>query len=585
MAVGSVLNMPGRTGAGTIPVTQAEAGYITPEGKISPTSTAFISTDLRDDHPISFLYSDSYSVNPEIVDPATLTGSVRLDSQGKLQCSSCHDPHDDTNPKLLRIAFGTGSPLCTTCHDKLYWDTMPSIHRDSTATWNGLGENPWHIDLENAGYSDDTPQLHGCFSCHRSHGGAAGMMLLKGVDPVNPSQVGEEWTCIPCHNGNMASNIDAMLNKLSRHPVKENYGLHNPLRYPLSSDPVRENLENINTSSRHSECQDCHNPHASKIGSHTQGDNVIGNSLLGSWGVQPTWGAVGSPATTYNIIDFTDTGPDKLEAYLCLKCHSYYSYGFNPPTVPSGNADGSVVVEADPTIDFNPSNLSFHPVFEIGRNLPPSTANLNWPNNGLGLTNTFMYALDAIKYPVRHDSRITCSDCHGSSNVNDPKGPHGSDQRWILRGNETGIGSPQNFCYNCHRRDVYGDEGYIGPYANYSRVPHPVDGLGVNSPPYQSGANLGNNSNKWGILCLTCHGGEVTGGIHGTNTGPGTGGGIDDLGERMLNGASLIGTTRATTLSEVRLWVKNIQDAVNNWDTGIGGCYNDCIGVTATYDY
>ncbi len=582
MAVGSILNMPGVEGAGIIPVT---GDGITTEGKISPASTAFIGTDLRDDHPISFLYSDSYPYNPEIVDPSTLTGPVKLDSAGKIQCSSCHDPHDDTNPKFLHIPFGTGSPLCTACHNKLYWDTMPSIHRDSLTTWNGLGQNPWHIDLGNPGYNDDTPQFHGCFSCHRSHSGAGGMMLLKGVDPLDSTKRAEEWTCIPCHNGNMASNIETMFSKFSRHPVKENYGLHTPSRYPLASDPVRENLNNLPTNLRHSECQDCHNPHASKVGLHTQGDNVIGNTLLGSWGVQPIWGAVGSPATSYNIIDFTDTGPNKLEGYLCLKCHSYYSYGLSPPTVPSGNADGSVVEQADPTIDFNPGNLSFHPVFETGKNLPPATANPNWPNNGLGLTNTFMYVLDSVRYPVKHDSRIACSDCHGSSDVNDPKGPHGSDQRWILKGNETGIGTPQNFCYNCHRRDVYGDEGYVGPYANYSRVPHPVDGLGINSPPYQSGPNLGNNSNKWGILCLTCHGGEVTGGIHGTDTGFGTGGGIDEMGERMMNGASLTGITRATTISEVRLWVKNVQDAVNNWNTGINSCYDDCPGVAATYDY
>jgi hypothetical protein len=298
-------------------------------------------------------------------------------------------------------------------------------------------------------------------------------------------------------------------------------------------------------------------------GNHTVGDvngNIIGPNLLGSWGVKPfPWPAADTVATTYSEVDFTalTAGFDNLEGYLCLKCHSYYAYGFLPPTVPSGNANGFTLRQSDMTKDFNINNMSFHPVFNTGKNRPLATANINWPLNGLGLTNTYRY-VDFPEvgtrtgfYNVRHDSTITCSDCHGSSVSSDPAGPHGSDNKWIMRNNETGVGSMQNFCYNCHRRDVYGDDGYVGPDAAYSRVNHPPDGLGAASPFYAIGLNTGNNGNKFGILCMTCHGGgydsvdNVIKGIHGSNAAAGASG--DPIGYRLMNGSCVESYARPST--------------------------------------
>jgi len=577
IALGSLLTMPGK---GSSPGVISMEG-VTPEGKMDPTSTAYIGTDLRDDHPVSFKYSLSYPTNPEIKDPTTLPAELNLDSNGELQCTSCHDPHTEANPNFLAMGYGSGSPLCTACHDKLYWDTTPAVHRDATATWNGSGQNPWHVDLGTTGYTDDNNQTHGCLACHRSHGGQAGAALQKGVNPTDPTEIGEEWNCLSCHNGNVASkDIASVMNgSFSSHPVTSIYGVHQPMR-PVTVIPVREDQANLGNGARHAECIDCHNPHGMKSGLHAGGTNVIGNTLLGSWGVKPAlWSGVGSPATSYDIVDFTDTNADKYEAYLCLKCHSYYAYGTIPPYVPSGNADNSLVAESDPTVDFNPLNHSFHPVFNTGKNQPSTTANPNWPANGLGLTNTFMRAIDPVNYPVTHTSKITCTDCHGPSSVSDPQGPHGSNNKWMLRGNETGFGSLNNFCYNCHRRDVYGDEGFTGPpHANYSRVPHPP--TGTTSPFYGVGPGKGNNSNKWGILCLSCHGGDATGGLHGTSAGLGSG--TNNMGERMLNGACLTGTTRATTLATPKFWSKSLADTVCS-DTS--GWSSEPGANTATYNY
>jgi predicted CXXCH cytochrome family protein len=46
---------------------------------------------------------------------------VRLDAAGKMQCTSCHDPHDDRNyqPGLTPhfLVKPTTTEVCLTCHE------------------------------------------------------------------------------------------------------------------------------------------------------------------------------------------------------------------------------------------------------------------------------------------------------------------------------------------------------------------------------------------------------------------------------------------------------------------------------------
>lgn len=94
------------------------------------TGTSFISggerlsTDLTNDHPVSFTYDDALaSADGELAVPSTASsglGSTIADDMlfnGNLECASCHDVHDNTNQPFLRKA-DTGSALCLTCHTK-----------------------------------------------------------------------------------------------------------------------------------------------------------------------------------------------------------------------------------------------------------------------------------------------------------------------------------------------------------------------------------------------------------------------------------------------------------------------------------
>ncbi len=94
---------------------------------------ALLDTDLRDDHPISFVYNtalfndDDGLYNPS-VQLTDIGGTIEDDmlfglvaGSKTMECASCHDVHNGTVAmaagNLLRIDNG-GSDLCLTCHNK-----------------------------------------------------------------------------------------------------------------------------------------------------------------------------------------------------------------------------------------------------------------------------------------------------------------------------------------------------------------------------------------------------------------------------------------------------------------------------------
>jgi predicted CXXCH cytochrome family protein len=88
-----------------------------------------LDTDLTDDHPISFQYTASLpatEIGVGLYDPTlqpsglpaagTITVDM-LDSNNKIQCTTCHDVHGLHTSAALRKDNSTGD-LCKTCHMK-----------------------------------------------------------------------------------------------------------------------------------------------------------------------------------------------------------------------------------------------------------------------------------------------------------------------------------------------------------------------------------------------------------------------------------------------------------------------------------
>lgn len=279
-----------------------------------PPGPGNLGTDLSDDHPVSFSYTSSLPSQHggELVDPATLLGKVRLDASGRMQCTSCHDPHDDSNGKFLVMA-NSASALCQTCHVKLDWNT--SSHRLSGAGWNGAGTDPWPHTVE------ATVAANACENCHRPHAAGGRKWLLN--------HQAEEANCHACHNGNVAAkNVEAeFTGKPSIHPLALNTGVHDV-------------AESAVAQTRHVECSDCHNPHAANDASAT-----LPGTLAGVRGVS---------------IAGTELKPATAEYQICFRCHA------DSPGKPAP-ATTRQIAQTNTRLEFDTVNPSFHPIAGPGK--------------------------------------------------------------------------------------------------------------------------------------------------------------------------------------------------------------------------
>ena len=285
-----------------------------------PDTDSRIGSDLRDDHPVSFLYDgDLAADNGELVLPATLTEEVDLDKLDNVQCTSCHDPHDDTLGNFL-VRRQNFSELCVTCHNRAGWTA--SSHSTSLATWDGSETDPWlHAEFSNVAEN-------ACASCHRSHNG-------EGIPGLLNYAI-EEDNCLFCHNGNVADTDieDELSTKAYSHPVANFLGDHE-----AGEDFTSFSIDD------HVECADCHNPH--RVNDLEQPTPQVSGTQLGVTGISSAGLHVDEADFAYEI---------------CYKCH----------------ADNNVISVIDitrqvPQIntrhEFDPSNPSYHPVEAAGKNL------------------------------------------------------------------------------------------------------------------------------------------------------------------------------------------------------------------------
>ncbi|MEF9425914.1 MAG: hypothetical protein L0956_01585 [Candidatus Mariimomonas ferrooxydans] len=365
--------------------------------RLMPAGPSKLGTDLSDDHPVSFIYDSSLAViNGEMVDPSALPPEVRLDGDGQLQCTACHDPHDDTNGKFL-VKSNVYSDLCTTCHQKNGWTF--SSHSTSNATWNGLGTDPWQHTTYN------TVSENACENCHKPHTAGGHERLLN--------YSFEEDNCLACHNGNVAStDIETELTKPYIHAVQDFTGIHDPA----------EDFTSGGTTLKHVECTDCHNPHWANASSSSGAPQVTGAND-GVTGIDVSGQQIAVSINLYEI---------------CFKCHDDNNV---TTTLPIDRQ----IQQLNTRLEFDPLNPSYHPVEARGTN----------PN------------VPSLLPPYTTASIIYCTDCHNNDDTLGPRGPHGSNNKYLLEENYTTQDYTQEnsynyaLCYKCHdRNSILNDESF-----------------------------------------------------------------------------------------------------------------------------
>ncbi len=438
-------------------------------------------TGFTDDHPFAFAPNLQ---NAEIKAPAP-GDPVRLES-GKVQCISCHDPHteniDATQGSFL-VKNNQASALCLSCHATAGWtgsahQAPPDPLQDQKYT-STQGAHTGYIGVAN----------NACESCHRPHGAGNPQRLGKFV---------EENTCYQCHNGAVTTlNVQADLKtKTYHHPADITPSIHDAAEGPAGS--ARPLPETSASTPRHSECEDCHNPHMTKAAPP---------------GSQPLPPAITPPLTGTSGVSssrvFLNRATNEYE--VCFKCHADSAnrpqladtslagigFGRNPQRqLNAGTPDAF-----NTRIELNQAP-SFHPVTRA--NPAAATASLR----------PFMIASDGTQItsrPLSPSSMIFCSDCHasdtnrtlGAGNTG-PTGPHGSNIQHLLE-RQNLLETPPST-----------------PGASGSSVGYVVSNYALCDKCHQVDAVI--NANKDGFplhgshiaqtACATCHGPHAAQGQH-----------------------------------------------------------------------
>jgi predicted CXXCH cytochrome family protein len=371
-----------------------------------PAGANNLGTDLSADHPISFIYDSALAArDSEIKDPGQLTGAVRLDNESQLQCTACHDPHNNQFGNFL-VMDNTGSALCLVCHQPNSWSG--SAHAISSAIVpkaviakisGGTKSSPGAKSLATKA---STLSAMACESCHVTHNAGGKKFLMQ-------SSVAEQ-NCFVCHNGTtLQKNVAADFDKISVHPITLNSDAHTP-----DEDP-------INPAMRHVVCADCHNAHAANK-SIAIAPNISG-AMAGVTGVTAAGGII---------------KPAQKEYEVCFRCHA--------DSIERGEATVTrQFPQTNARLQFATGNQSFHPVEAAGKNSAsvPSLISPTWNVNSV----------------------IYCTDCHNSDSGpraggSGADGPHGSAFRPLLERNlawtDFQAESPAAYalCYKCHSRSV-----------------------------------------------------------------------------------------------------------------------------------
>jgi predicted CXXCH cytochrome family protein len=233
-----------------------------------------------------------------------------------------------------------------------------------------------------------------CENCHQPHsaGGKKGLL----------NTAAEEDTCFNCHAGTVAAkNIKAEFTKASRHDVAANTGVHDPAEAAVAV-------------TRHAECADCHNPHASQATGTAPPGPLVGVRGITSAG--------------------TTTASVTSEEQLCYRCHGD-STGQPAPRI------NRQIAQTNTRLEFNASNPSLHPVGSPGRST----------------------TVPSLIAPLTTASTITCGSCHnnnagpGAAGTG-PNGPHGStfapllERQYVTADNTSESAANYALCYKCHSR-------------------------------------------------------------------------------------------------------------------------------------
>jgi predicted CXXCH cytochrome family protein len=280
-----------------------------------PTRNPNLTTDLSDDHPISFQYSDSLALlQGELAMPSSLPTQIKLGSDGSLECTACHDAHNNEFGNFLVMDNRqSGSPLCVACH--------------KNNGWNNAVHNP----------ANTSTLTSACLNCHYNHSAPGPERLLHSKTP--------EENCLGggCHDSSGPAYAD--LNTLYAQTLYKHQA--------ATASAVHDENEQLPARQYHVECVDCHNPH--------QANRVDASAPAPS----PPATLSAAPAINGSLagVKKDSAGTIATKEYeICFKCHS----GGNATSFTGISKPNRMISEPDEQMRFaSTNNPSYHPVMNM----------------------------------------------------------------------------------------------------------------------------------------------------------------------------------------------------------------------------
>jgi hypothetical protein len=326
-----------------------------------------------------------------------------------------------------------GEAACVSCHDA---NGASSLGANAAKPFTASGDNTAPANISwTAGAMAHSAQM-ACFNCHGKSGAAGTTLDPKYNGHGSPTakilQYGytagsEQGFCYNCHGTTVAN------------------GAVNAIQ-PLFAKTRHHSVES---------CDNCHDKHQAKAGTHAVKGNAAGGVLNGAAGAKlATNPAFWTSPAAGNFTATTMVSGIDLEASLCFKCHTAYSAGYN------ANSPSGAFAMTDIAKEFNPNNVgNFAGAWVSGETAGGFHPVLATAGSNLGAIKLANLVTTNIAWSTTSRNLMTCSDCHGSDTTTDPLGPHGSGANFILRGPNTtwnssvtlGSSIPAGtFCLNCH---------------------------------------------------------------------------------------------------------------------------------------
>jgi predicted CXXCH cytochrome family protein len=410
-------------------------GLTVTQGLIATSGTMSVldnlTSNLSNSHPVSMQPADDGSLASSLLaTPSSTKDPAVLLVAGKVECTTCHDPHVPNNDTVLPMFLArsnSNGTLCLACHDPTR--AQPNFLSGWATNSHATATNTVPKTVPFGAYG--TVAADACSNCHGAHNN-----LVAPRDVKLP----EESGCLNCHSALLVTpsllNITAEYAKTYSHPTITVSGAHDA----AEAIPVN--------TTRHAECVDCHNPHSA----YAQTGTAV---------------APNAEAELAGVSGYDTTGvqrPLAKEYQLCFKCHADSTnkpltsvYGRTATRYPGGPMPAGYPIQPPVPADQYNLRLKFmSPISHnvMGLSVPTTTVPslLPYMLNISGTSNT--------SRPLTSSSIIYCTDCHNSDQARSsggtgPNGPHGSAFRHLLQLNllqdgTGGGGSGAALCGKCH---------------------------------------------------------------------------------------------------------------------------------------